>query len=110
VVTKKQRPRLRTRVATYEFYRLAPKLFGGFGLYRRTGKFDIATPEKALFDAMYLSARRGRRFAALPELEVPASFSPSEVERWVERIELAPLRSAVRERWADVATRLGVSV
>jgi predicted transcriptional regulator of viral defense system len=109
VVTKKQRPRRRTRVATYEFYRLAPKLFGGFGLYRRTGKFDIATPEKALFDAMYLSARKGRRFAALPELEVPGSFSPSEVEHWVERIELAPLRAAVRERWADVRSRLDVS-
>jgi hypothetical protein len=109
VVTKKQRPRLRTRVATYEFYRLASKLFGGFGLYRRTGKFDIATPEKALFDAMYLSARKGRRFAALPELEVPASFSPSQVEHWVEQIDLPPLRSAVRERWADIASRLGVS-
>jgi predicted transcriptional regulator of viral defense system len=107
IVTTRQRPRLRTRVATYEFYRIAPTLFGGFGLYRRTGKFDVATPEKALFDAMYLSARKGRRFAALPELEVPASFSRSEVEKWIEWIDLAPLRAAVRERWADVASRVG---
>jgi len=108
VVTTRQRPRLLTRVATYEFYRLAPKLFGSYGLYRRTGKFDIATPEKALFDAIYLSARKGRRFAALPELEVPATFSQSEVEHWIERIDYLPLRAAVRERWADVASRIGV--
>jgi predicted transcriptional regulator of viral defense system len=109
VVTTGQRPRLRTRVGTYEFYRIAPKLFGGYGLYRRTGSFDIATPEKALFDTLYFSARRGRRFAALPELEVLGSFSPSEIEHWIERIDHPPLRTAVRDRWADVASRAGVS-
>jgi predicted transcriptional regulator of viral defense system len=108
VVTTGQRPRLRTRVGTYEFYRIAPKLFGGYGLYRRTGNFDVATPEKALFDTLYFSARRGRRFTALPELEVPGGLSQSEVEHWIERIDHPPLRTGVRERWADVARRVDV--
>jgi predicted transcriptional regulator of viral defense system len=107
VVTQKQRPRLRTPVATYEFHRLAPRLFGGYVPYRRTGKFDIATPAKALFDTIYLSVRKGRRFAALPELDLAVNFSPSEVEHWIERIELVPLRVATRERWAEVARRSG---
>lgn len=108
VVTTGQRPKLRTPVGTYEFYQIAPKLFGGYGLYRRTGNFDIATPEKALFDTLYLSARKGRRFAALPEIELAGDFSRPEVERWLERIEHPPLRTAVRERWAKLASRVDV--
>jgi len=108
IVTTVQRPKLQTRVGTYEFYRITPRLFGGYGLYRRTGNFDIATPEKALFDALYFSARKGRRFAALSEIEVPKEFSRSEVEHWIERIDHRPLRTAVMERWADLAGRVGV--
>jgi predicted transcriptional regulator of viral defense system len=108
LVTSRQRSTLRTPVGTYEFHQIAPKMFGGYGLYRRTGNFDIATPEKALFDTLYLSARKGRRFVALPELEVPAGFSASEVEHWIERIDHRPLRTAARERWAHVASRVGV--
>jgi len=108
IVTTVQRPKLQTRVGTYEFYRIAPELFGGHGPYRRSGNFEIATPEKALFDTLYFSARKGRRFAALPEIEVPAGFSGSEVERWIERIGHAPVRTAVAQRWADLASRVSL--
>lgn len=108
VVTIRQRPKLRTSVGTYEFYQIAPELFGGYVPYRRTGNFDIGTPEKALFETLYFSARKGRRFVALPELVVPEGFSPSEVEHWIERIDHAPFRTAVRVRWADIASRVDV--
>ncbi len=106
VVTTTQRPVLSTPVATYEFYKIQADLFGGFKLYRRTGNFDIATPEKALFDTLYFSARKRRRFAFLPEVEVPTDFSASEMERWIELIDHPPLRTAVRERWERLAHRL----
>jgi predicted transcriptional regulator of viral defense system len=108
IVTTVQRSMLRTGMGTYEFHRIAPRLFGGHSTYRRSGNFEIATPEKALFDTLYFSARKGRRFAALPEIEVPRGFSGSEVERWIERIDHPPLRTAVTERWADLASRVGV--
>ncbi|NJD19756.1 MAG: hypothetical protein FIA95_10810 [Gemmatimonadetes bacterium] len=108
VVTTLQRSGLRTPVGAYEFYRIVPKLFGGHGPYRRTGNFEIASPEKALFDTMYFSARKGRRFAALPEIEVPAGFSASEVDSWIDQIEYVPLRTAVARRWDDLAIRVGV--
>jgi len=107
IVTTAQRPTLQTRVGAYEFFQIAPKLFGGHRPYRRSGNFDIATPEKALFDTLYFSARKGRRFAALPEIEVPGGFARSEVEHWIERIDHQPLRTAVLERWADLARRVG---
>lgn len=108
VVTTSQRPVLDTPVAAYEFYRIHKELFGGFKLYRRTGSFDIATAEKAVFDTLYFSTRRGRRFAFLPEVELPSGFSVSEVERWITLIDHPPLRVGVRERWERLADRVGV--
>ncbi len=110
VVTTTQRPVLNTPVAAYEFYRIQAGLFGGFDPYRRTGNFDIATAEKALFDTLYFSARKGRRFAFLPEVKWPAGFSVSELESWVELIDHPPLRIAVRKRWERLADRVGVGV
>lgn len=107
VVTTAQRPVLKTPVATYEFYRIQADLFGGFKPYRRTGNFDIATPEKALFDTLYFSARKGRRFAFLPEVELPPGFSVSDIERWIALIDHRPLRVAVRERWERLSERVG---
>lgn len=105
VVSTAQRPVLRTPVATYEFYRIQRELFAGFKPYRNTGNFEIATAEKAVFDTLYFSVRRGRRFAFLPEVELPASFMAREVEDWITRVEHPPLRIAVRERWKRFADR-----
>jgi hypothetical protein len=105
IVTTSQRPVLRTPVATYAFYRIEKVLFGGFTAYRRTGSFEIATPEKAAFDTLYFSARKGRRFTGLPEVELPAGFSSREVERWIGLTGHAPLRTAVQRRWAMLAQR-----
>lgn len=110
VVTTGQRPKLNTSVATFEFYRIQAELFGGFKPYRRTGNFDIATAEKALFDTLYFSARKGRRFAFLPEVELPDGFAVTALEDWIEKIGHEPLRVAVLERWESLAERVGVGV
>lgn len=109
IVTTTQRPRLETSVGTYEFHQIQPELFGGFGPYRGTGNFDIATPEKALFDTLYLSARKGRRFSYLPEVEVSKSFSPAEIEAWIARVDHEPLRLAIADRWRRLAKGVGIS-
>ena len=106
IITTSQRPVLRTPVATYAFHRVERALFGGFTADRRTGSFDIATPEKAVFDTQYFSVRRGRRFASLPEVELSGGFSSREVERWLRMIGHAPLRTAVRRRWEAFADRV----
>ncbi len=92
-VVSLDRPRqVETPVATYSIHHLAPEVFGGF-----TGSSDagyIATPEKALFDAVYLpSARRSPVF--LPELELPEIFDTSEVTAWTQRISAPWLRTKV---------------
>ncbi len=107
IVTKRQRPRLRTPVGTYEFHVLQDELFGGFRPYNRTADFLIATPEKALFDTLYLSTRRGARYRSLPEVELPADFSNAELEKWISTgISHQPVATAVRKRWNELEERL----
>jgi hypothetical protein len=99
IVAERIRPTVRTPFGTYQFHRLDPALIGGYDPYRNTGNFDIATPAKALFDALYLSTRRGRRLRHFPELSWPANFSRRELRGWIAKIDDGKLRVAVTERW-----------
>jgi predicted transcriptional regulator of viral defense system len=105
VVSRRARPIRRTPVGTYQFYVMSPELVDGFVQYE-TGIFEIATPEKAVFDVLYLSARRGTRFLHLPELSLPSTFSPRALRRWILRIPYPPLRTAVAHRWGTLQRRL----
>jgi len=98
VVSRRIRPVRRTPVGTYRFYTMSPGLVDGYMPYE-TGTFEIATPEKAVFDILYLSARRGTRFLHLPELALPSAFSVSKLAGWIEKIPYPPLRLAVLRRW-----------
>lgn len=71
-----------------------PDLFGG--MEGQTGiRAGIATPEKALFDTIYLLVPRGGK-VTLPELELPSTFDESELWSWLARIHTARLRSLTR--------------
>jgi predicted transcriptional regulator of viral defense system len=84
--------RVKTRDATFVIHRLPVALFGGFE--DRDG-VALATPEKALFDYVYVSQARGRGRRRLPELDLPASFSRRELDRWLARIPSKRLRTRV---------------
>ncbi len=88
-----------TTVGVYEIHHLAPELFGGFGGSADSGY--LATPEKALFDTVYVRAASGSR-AFFPELSLPASFDAGELETWTARIESARLRTLVSRRFDEV--------
>jgi predicted transcriptional regulator of viral defense system len=101
VVSRRVRPIRRTAVGTYRLYVMSPELVDG-SVQHEAGTFDIATPEKAMFDVLYLSARKGARFLHLPELALPATFSVRKLEAWVRKISYPPLRVAVADRWDRV--------
>jgi predicted transcriptional regulator of viral defense system len=92
--------RISTSVAEFEIHHLAPELFGGFAAPPRGG--FLASPEKALFDLVYLRAAAGGR-AYLPELEPPEDFDPGVLRHWTERIAGARLRTIVTRRLEDLA-------
>lgn len=92
--------RVTTTVGTYSIHHLAPELFGG---YNASGVGYVATPEKALFDTVYLRAPRGGRIS-LPELELRDGFKEGELERWTSRIASPRLRTLVSRSLAKVLT------
>lgn len=102
IVVGTQRRKIATSVGRYEFHKLSRELMGGYEPYGRLGLFELATPAKALFDSLYYSARKGRRFLRLPELELPPGFRRREVVLWIKRIPDRTLREAVKERWAVI--------
>jgi len=60
-----------SKAGNFEFIRLSPKLMrSGFGSYGDTATYNMASPEKALFDCVYISTRKNKRFGSFPEIEL----------------------------------------
>ena len=62
---------LKSEIANFEFFHIQPTLMKD-GIQASIGKlfYKMALPHKALFDCVYLSTRKGRRFLKLPELDL----------------------------------------
>lgn len=83
---------VRTSMGDFSIHHLAPELFGGY--VQIDGGGHLATPEKALFDTIYLLTPRGGQ-ARLPELELPDGFDEGELDEWTRRIHRPRLRTMV---------------
>ena len=92
-VTTGRTRHVQTALGLVELCHITPDLFGGFGGTLEQG--FVATPEKALFDLVYLRAPAGGG-TRLPELELPAAFDHDELQTWIERINSPRLRTLVR--------------
>lgn len=92
-VASLDRPRrIDTPIATYSIHHLAPEVFGGYTGTDATGY--LASPEKALFDTVYVRSTRSGTIH-LPELELPEDFNEEEVREWTERIPSTRLKTIV---------------
>ena len=91
VVTLGRPRRVKAALATVSFHRMPPELFTGFDVAADGAK--IATPEKALFDTLYLAPGRSRLFAKLPELEIPRQFRWQVLQRYTELVKSPRRRS-----------------
>lgn len=92
VATTGHTRKLRTSVATFEFLQLKPEMFAQGVRWSDTPRpFRVATVEKALLDTLYISTRRNRRFARLPELYLKdAGFSERRYRALMKDVELPP--------------------
>jgi predicted transcriptional regulator of viral defense system len=72
-VTLARARRIETPLGTISLHRVPPALFTGFDIDQRSDA-KIATPEKALFDTLYLAPARSRLFSRLPEITIPRRF------------------------------------
>jgi hypothetical protein len=92
VVSLGRSRRIDTAFGQYSMHHLAPEVFGGFEGDPEHGY--LATPEKALFDTLYVRAPRGGR-AYFPELSLPDGFDAAELLRWRDLIPSPKLRTIV---------------
>ena len=93
---------LNSPVGHYEFLQIKPELMKQGTIWSDTHlPYLMATTEKALIDTLYLSTRKNRRFARMPEVDFrQTTFRKRECERLLNQLPI-PLRisAAIRTRW-----------
>jgi predicted transcriptional regulator of viral defense system len=96
-VTLARPRRLRTPLGTISFHRMPPVLFKGFELSSRSDA-KVATPEKALFDLLYLAPGRSRLFSTQPELAIPRRFQWQRLKEYTNLVKSPGRRAYIAER------------
>ncbi|MBU0677992.1 MAG: type IV toxin-antitoxin system AbiEi family antitoxin domain-containing protein [Verrucomicrobia bacterium] len=89
--------RYNTPLGAVSIHHIDPRFFLGFETEGRHG-VKMATPEKALLDFFYLTPAKTRLFTALPELELPSTFSFSRTHKMIEQIPSQRLRTLALKR------------
>ena len=92
-----------TPVGRFVFHSMSRDLLDGTQPGDKWGRFAVATPEKALFDAVYLGLRIGRRWQSLPELEIPKGFDWTRWDRWITRVKFAPFKGRLKDARAELS-------
>lgn len=77
---------LETPLAKFSFHSINPRLFVGYELYGKDNLL-MATPEKALFDALYLIPAKSNFFRRLTEVELPEDFCFDYFDKWLDLVE-----------------------
>jgi len=93
---------LNSPVGHYEFLQIKPELMKQGAEWSDTHlPYLIATAEKALIDTLYLSTRKNRRFARLPEVDIrQTAFRKREFERLLNQSPIPPrILAVIRTRW-----------
>ncbi len=74
-----------TPLGKVSIHNINPNLFTGYEVY---GKNSIlmATPEKALFDTLYLMPAKSNLFKRLTEVELPKDFRFKLVDQWLGQV------------------------
>ena len=93
---------LNSPVGHYEFLQIKPELMKQGTQWSDTHlPYLIATAEKALIDTLYLSTRKNRRFARLPEVDIRQTvFRKREFERLLNQSPIPPrILAVIRTRW-----------
>lgn len=84
--------RITTAIENYSIHHLAPEIFDGYRGSEASGY--LATPEKALFDTVYIRTARATRIF-LPELSLSTDFNHRQLEEWTRQIPTPRLRTLV---------------
>lgn len=93
-----------TQIGTVSVHHIQPDFF--FGYDRKRAGVNVATPEKALIDMLYLFQTKNRLFRSIPELELPRKFSWDSVNRIVGRVPSKRRRAMVEKKLDSLKKKL----
>jgi predicted transcriptional regulator of viral defense system len=91
----------KTPIGVFSVHHAESDFFYGYEL-DSSGWAKIAVPEKALLDILYFAPTKSRLFGALPELELPGSFSWKRVSEMAARIKSSARRKFVEKAVASI--------
>ena len=105
VVTTAHSRVVKTKLGVFEFFQMKPEMMLDGVVWSNTKlPFRMATPEKALLDVFYLSTRKGKRFASLPELDLQESgFKKKNFLKLLKNQNFPiPIERAIQERFEKI--------
>ena len=76
-----------TPLGSVSIHHLSPEFF--FGFETLEDGVQMATPEKALIDILYLAPAKSGLFKSLPEIEIPKKFSRQKAKEIIRKIHSA---------------------
>jgi predicted transcriptional regulator of viral defense system len=97
---------IQTMVGRFEISHIQPELYGGAVDDPRG--FALASPEKALFDLVYLQMIQGSRHVSLVEVEPGRGFSVEAVREWCRRVPQQRLRTQLALHLERVVSEMGL--
>jgi len=89
-----------TPLGVVSIHHVHPSFFFGFESIGK-GIAKMATPEKALIDFLYLSPAKSHLFRALPELELPRSFTAKKAYRIISQIRSPRRKNLVKRLFKE---------
>ncbi len=95
--------RYSTPLGTFSVHHVAASFFSGFEEIGQHGVV-MAVPEKALLDFLYFAPAKSRLFVALPELELPQSFSRRKAREFIGTVASRARRSLLEKKLSEVVS------
>lgn len=85
-----------TPLATVSIHSINPVLFTGYDIYGKDSVL-MATPEKALFDTLYLLPAKSNLFKRLTEVELPEAFRFELFAAWLIKVRNKSRRESIEK-------------
>jgi predicted transcriptional regulator of viral defense system len=93
----------KTALATVSIHHLQPNFF--YGYEKKNNIVNIATPEKALLDLLYLGTTKTKFFHSLPELEFHKKFNMKKANAIINNITSQRKKTYVKNRFDYLVER-----
>lgn len=90
-----------TPLGKISLHSINPILFTGYEVYGKN-LLLMATPEKALFDTLYLMPAKSNLFKRLTEIEFPEHFKFSLFEKWLKSVKNKSRRLLIKESLGEI--------